>query len=161
MKGLLGGHRPHFARLRAKRDTRGGLQPFLPPEQQATGLATTMGTSVAAGASEVHRVIESPYPRRRPVDRVAGLVSDLVHWQLAARELQHLGHERLAVESSIGVEGRQDLFPAAYPYDVACSQGTMHGTSRLRCGHDVVSPLVVLSDAGKSASASWEACSPQ
>jgi hypothetical protein len=87
-----------------------------------------MGASVAAGVTEVHGVIESPYPRRRPIDRVAGLVGDLGHRQLTAGELQHLGHKRLAVEPSIGIESRQDLFPAANPNDVVCSQGTGRGT---------------------------------
>jgi hypothetical protein len=88
----------------------------------------------------VNRVVESPHARRGLLIVSQVLWAILSTGSFAAGELQHLGHERLAVEPSVGIECRQDLFPAADPDEVACSQGTRHGTNRLRCGQDVETP---------------------
>ena len=86
-------------------------EPGLLPVDEAGGLATAVRLPVAAHPRQVHRVAHPPHAG--PGHRVAQLVGHLVHGELLAAVLQHLGHERQRVELAVVVQRRQDLLLAA------------------------------------------------
>src|SRR5690606_5046170 len=119
--GLVEGLLAVQGRARLPRRVTGTGQPLLPPEQQAPRLAAAVGTPVAAQAFQVDGALQAPR-RAGHGHGVAGLVRPRVDPELAAGVPQHLRHERQPAEVAVGVEGGEDLLPAADPDQLAGPQ---------------------------------------
>src|SRR5262245_66353634 len=77
-----------------------------------------MGTTVAAGALQVHGTGQLKFGSPQP-DDVAGLVGPGRDRNLLAAVLQHLRHEDLTLGRARLVEGGQNLFAAPHTHRLA------------------------------------------
>jgi|ERR1700733_11262825 hypothetical protein len=91
------------------------LEPCLFPENQTCGLTASVSLAVATQV-KVHCVWEpapEPFIGDISSNRIAGLVGALGNLKPLTARFEHLRHERHSVETTIPVEGREDLFLAA------------------------------------------------
>lgn len=77
-------------------------EPRLFPEDQTPRLTAAVGSAIASQVGQVNGI--SHTPSASSVDGVAGLVRSLVNPKTLAAILEHLGHERKRVQSTIGIQ---------------------------------------------------------
>ena len=94
------------------------------PEENATGLAAAVRTSVAARV-KMNGLMDAAAANRK--HRIAGLVRPLVDLKTLSAEGEHFRHERHAFQLAVLVEGCEDLFPATDLNPIADTQVAIFG----------------------------------
>jgi hypothetical protein len=110
---------PCLLRRRSRIAAGSRLEPRLLPDQEAFGLAATVGRSVAAEVLEVDGIAHPTSARLG--NRVAQLLGPLRDHQLPTGKGKHLRHEREPVERAVVVQRRKDLLGGAQDDAIAAA----------------------------------------
>src|SRR5262249_39005763 len=97
------------------RESTDRFQPGFLPEQQTSGLTSSVRASVASRDKADAAVHSSPSNRK---NRIASLVRTYVYLKFLPAEDKHLGHQRHSIDFAVLVERSENFFAASDPHPV-------------------------------------------
>jgi hypothetical protein len=104
-------------------------QPGLLPVEATLRLTSAVAGAVAAKVLQKDGVAHASAPSRP--DEIADLLRPLSDSEATAHMLEHLRHERDAIDRSVAIERREDLRSRAHLDEIAGAQGSCLGSTHL------------------------------